>query len=260
MQRTGVVILAVVAIAGCRSSAQPINPFIRTTVPPPGTGEAAVVVPGDPYYPGSTPTPSPQVMTPAPPVTQGTPVAPVPAQPAPPPTRDLKKAVPGGDLFYHQSSSEQPGQLDAHGQPVGGQAVNSADPAALALGGQSNAVADALALSQAPEAIQTVQFQDNGGRLPGEPPVVSARHESPPQPTAPMRLQYSAQQKVRVVGDVEDDSDDYEVDAAALEYDSSSLAAPDGARPPGMTSWAGASIIPCSAAGSGPVIPPRRVA
>ncbi len=149
MQRTGVVILAVAALAGCRSSQQPINPFIRTTVPPPGTGEAAVVVPGDPYYPGSTPTPSPQVVTPAPPAgTAVAPVAPVPAQPAPPPTRDLKKAVPGGDLFYHQSSLESPRRLDAHGQSNREQAVNAADPGALALGGQSDAVAEALALSK----------------------------------------------------------------------------------------------------------------
>jgi hypothetical protein len=225
MQRTGVVILAVAALAGCRSSQQPINPFIRTTVPPPGTGEAAVVVPGDPYYPGSTPTPSPQVVTPAPPPAV-TPVTPVPAQPAPPPTRDLKKSVPGGDLFYHQSSAESPRRLDAHGQSSGGQAVNEADPDALALGGNSDAVAEALALSQEPQAIRTVQFQDNGGRLPGEPPVTKAMHESPSPPATPTQLQYTSQQRVRVVGAVEDDSEEYEVDESALEYDSSSRTAP----------------------------------
>jgi hypothetical protein len=43
-------------------------------------------------------------------------------------------------------------------------------------------------------------------------------------------LQYSSQQKVRVVGTPDEDSKEYEVDESALEYDSSSLAtnpAPD---------------------------------
>ncbi|MEX2113770.1 MAG: hypothetical protein WD845_11330 [Pirellulales bacterium] len=222
MQRTGAILLALAAIAGCRSSQQPINPFIRTTVPPPGTGEAAVVVPGDPYYPGSTPTPSPQIVTPMP--QQGaavTPIAPAPVQPVAPPTRDLKRSVPGGNLFYHQSSLEPSKQGDegSQGEEL---AVNSADPDALALGGRSDAVAQALALAQEPQPFQTVRFEDYGGRLPGEAPLGDATREPSARPSTPTQLQYSSQRKVRIVGTADDDSEEYEVDSSALEYDSSS--------------------------------------
>lgn len=229
MQRTMAVALALAVLAGCRSSQQPINPFIRTTVPPPGTGEAAVVVPGDPYYPGSTPTPSPQMITPTtpPPAAAAVPVTPVPAQPAQPPTRDLKRSVPGGDLFYHQSSRESPRQLDADNPDAdnfdrSSLAVNAADPDALVLGGKSNAVAEAVALSRQPQPIPAAHFEDYGGRLPGETPLAGATRSEPPSSSAPTRLQYSSQQRVRMVGHSEDDSEDYEVDESALEYNSSS--------------------------------------
>jgi hypothetical protein len=232
MQRTAALLVALAALVGCRSSQQPINPFIRTTVPPPGTGEAAVVVPGDPYYPGSTPTPSPQIVTPTtpPPAAAAVPVTPVPAQPAPPPTRDLKKAVPGGNLFYHQSSTTPKLRRDAHGRLSGDAAVNAADPEAIALGGESNAVSEAIALAKEPQEIAAVNFEDYGGRLPGEPPAHSSTREPSSRPSTPTQLHYSSQRKVRVVGTTDDDSKEYEVDESALEYDSSSLAinpAPD---------------------------------
>ena len=224
MQRTAALLVAFAALVGCRSSQQPINPFIRTTVPPPGTGEAAVVVPGDPYYPGSTPTPSPQIVTPTtpPPAAAAVPVA--PAQPVQPPTRDLKKAVPGGNLFYHQSSTTPQLRRDAHGLTGGDAAINAADPEAIALGGKSNAVSEAIALSQEPEAIAAVNFVDYGGRLPGEPLVQPSNREPSARPSTPTQLHYSSQRKVRVVGTTDDDSKEYEVDESALEYDSSSLA------------------------------------
>jgi hypothetical protein len=231
MQRTAALLLAIAALAGCRSSQQPVNPFIRTTVPPPGTGEAAVVVPGDPYYPGATPTPSPQLVTPTtpPPAATAVPVVPapppVPAQPTQPPTRDLKRAVPGGNLFYHQSSTSPQLRRDAHGLANDATSVNAADPDAIALGGKSDAVKQALALSEEPEAIVAANFEDYGGRLPGEPPPQRSTREPSARPSTPTEFHYSSKQKVRVVGDPEtDDTKEYEVDESALEYDSSCLA------------------------------------
>jgi len=47
------VLMFVLAMAGCRSQAQPSDPFLRTTVPPPGTGQGAAGG-SQPYYsPGS---------------------------------------------------------------------------------------------------------------------------------------------------------------------------------------------------------------
>lgn len=228
MQRTAALLVAIAALVGCRSSQQPVNPFIRTTVPPPGTGQAAVVVPGDPYYPGSTPTPSPQLVTPTtpPPAAAAVPVtpAPVPAQPVQPPTRDLKKAVPGGNLFYHQSSTTPQLRRDAHGLTSGDDAINAADPEAIALGGKSNAVAEAVALSEEPEAIVAANFEDYGGRLPGEPTMQPSTRAPSARPSTPTQMHYSSQQKVRVVGTPDDDTKEYEVDESALDYNSSSLA------------------------------------
>jgi len=162
--RTLAVILAASALVGCRSSQQPTNPFLRTTVPPPGTGEGAVVVPAEPYYPGATPA--------APPGAAVTPV-PVGPQPVVPPPRDLKKAVPGGDYMYHQSSVEpsQTSDPDADlskAQDTAALAVDGAAPGALRLGGPSDAVEQALALSSAPGPAETASFADYGGRLPDE--------------------------------------------------------------------------------------------
>jgi hypothetical protein len=228
MQRTAaLLVVAIAASVGCRSSSQPVNPFIRTTVPPPGTGEAAVVVPGDPYYPGSTPTPSPQLVTPTtpPPAAAAVPVTPapvVPATPAQPPTRDLKKSVPGGNLFYHQSSTPPQLRRDAHGIAAGDRAINAADPDAVPLGGESDAVSDALALSKEPDAIVAANFEDYGGRLPGESPVQPSTREPSARPSTPTQLHYSSQQKVRVVGTPDDDTDEYQVEGDAMDYNSSS--------------------------------------
>ncbi len=49
---------------------------------------------------------------------------------------------------------------------------------------------------------------------------------SPSRPSTPTQFQYTSQQKVRMVGEVEDDSEEYELDASALEYDSSSRSTP----------------------------------
>ena len=50
MKRPWLAMLAVLAAIGCRNSQPSANPFLRTTVPPPATGQGAVVVPGEQYY------------------------------------------------------------------------------------------------------------------------------------------------------------------------------------------------------------------
>src|SRR3954467_6742237 len=52
MKWTAAFIAFACALAGCSSGQPSTNPFLRTTVPPPGTGQGAVVVPGEPYTPG----------------------------------------------------------------------------------------------------------------------------------------------------------------------------------------------------------------
>src|SRR5512136_663196 len=84
MKRPGLVVLTAVVALGCRSSQPTTNPFLRTTVPPPATGQGAVVVPGEPYTPGAVP---PGAAAPAVPIDPSA-VPPPSAAPmvAPPPT------------------------------------------------------------------------------------------------------------------------------------------------------------------------------
>jgi hypothetical protein len=118
MKRAWVAIVAAAMLVGCRNSQPTTDPFLRTTVPPPGTGQGAVVVPGEQYYPtGAQPVPQavtpfnpqaapPPVVSPAVPVGQpvGPPVGPPPV--AIPP-RD-KFSPPGGSYQYNQSSLDRP--------------------------------------------------------------------------------------------------------------------------------------------------------
>ena len=105
------VALGAVVMTGCRTAEPTTNPFLRTTVPPPGTGQGVVVTPGEPYAQGITP---PVVTSPAPPpvTTQPVPVTPGPAAPppmvAPPPPvtpQGERFHPPGGSYLYHQSSN-----------------------------------------------------------------------------------------------------------------------------------------------------------
>ncbi len=118
MKRAWAVILTVATLAGCRT-AQPTNPFLRTTVPPPATTPGVVVTPGTPYAQGISPpmvtTPAPAFTTPPPVTTQPVPVTPAPVAPvapitAPPPVvpQGDRFNPPGGSYLYHQSSHESP--------------------------------------------------------------------------------------------------------------------------------------------------------
>jgi hypothetical protein len=104
MKRPCAVLCAAAVLAGCRTAQPTTNPFMRTTVPPPATGQGAPVVPADPYA-------APQAMPPA--VSPAVPVAPPVAAPppfAPPPVtappRD-KYSPPGGSFQYNQSSIDR---------------------------------------------------------------------------------------------------------------------------------------------------------
>jgi hypothetical protein len=77
MKRVLALVVAVLALGGCRQAGTPTDPFFgRTTVPPPGTG-AVAPRPGDPYYQPPPaggplqPIPQPQPLTVAPPSTPG---------------------------------------------------------------------------------------------------------------------------------------------------------------------------------------------
>ena len=93
--------IAVLLLAGCTSS-QPGNPFMRTTVPPPGTG--AAITPGaQPYYPaGGT----------APPFNGGAPATAPPVQAMPPAAAPavppMNKYAPPGGFSFPQSSIDRP--------------------------------------------------------------------------------------------------------------------------------------------------------
>jgi len=112
-------LLAALLLAGCRTAQPTANPFLRTTVAPPATGQGAVVVPGEPYAASA-----PVVTTPAAPAATAPPiVAPAPgaAQPliAPPvgPQRD-KYSPPGGSYIFHQSSNDRSRKADAVDEQV----------------------------------------------------------------------------------------------------------------------------------------------
>jgi len=218
------VILAASTLLGCRSAQQPTNPFLRTTVPPPGTGEAAVVVPGQPYYPGATSPPSPQ-LAPAPVV----PVVPVAAPPPVISPRDQKKTPPGGNYFYHQSSVDRSRDVDPDGsQPaqafgdaaedVSNLAVNAADPGALRLGGKSDAVKQAVALANEPNPVDAASFESYGGLLPGETALEEATTSARQRPVAHTETHFGPEGGVRSLGSGSRASDD-----PLDEYDSSSM-------------------------------------
>ena len=88
MKRPWGPILAVFVLAGCRTPAQPNDPFLyRSTIPPPGTLTAPGAPGAQPYYPSTgtpvaVPGPAPPLVTPgvaAPPPQ----AAPVPVNPTP---------------------------------------------------------------------------------------------------------------------------------------------------------------------------------
>jgi hypothetical protein len=117
MKRSWTILFAIAALAGCRSSQPTTNPFMRTTVAPPGTA-AAVVTPGEPYYPGTpAPVAAPSITAPPPVVTSptvvtpGAPIAPPPVVAPPPPVAppvmmpptNNRYSPPGGSYQYNQS-------------------------------------------------------------------------------------------------------------------------------------------------------------
>jgi hypothetical protein len=117
------VILSAAALLGCRGSQPATNPFLRTTVPPPATGQGMMVMPGEPVPAGVTP----PVVTGVPGAASATPV--VPAQPAPmvappitPPPEEAHP--PGGSYLFHQSSREGPRSPPSAGEVEGAVATS----------------------------------------------------------------------------------------------------------------------------------------
>jgi len=154
MKWLSALILTALVATGCRSSQPATNPFMRTTVPPPGTGQA-VVVQGEPYMPpvaGAPSMPAPVMpaapaptFTPAPPSTTFVPATPPPAAVSPPimapppvmappaapmvaPPKD-KYSPPGGSFQYNQSSlgaGQRAATLASYSAPAAGRPPGSA--------------------------------------------------------------------------------------------------------------------------------------
>lgn len=99
MKRLLIASIAALALAGCKNSPPPGDPFLRTTVPPPGTGYAP-----DAYYPGGAPSAAPPAA--AQPIYPGgaPPAYPGAAPTGPPPA---KFQAPGGTINLQQSSNEK---------------------------------------------------------------------------------------------------------------------------------------------------------
>lgn len=204
MKWLSALILTGLLTMGCRSSQPATNPFLRTTVPPPGTG-GAVVVQGEPYVPQGAPVAgapmaapqviaptvpaappyTPQPYTPAP-MTPFTPAAPPPGAVSPPivapppamapvpagppmvaPPKD-KYSPPGGSFQYNQSSV----------QPVGPQGVV---PAGYQQPGSPRlraAIASWTAVQPAPAASEAKRDTPVETPPPASPPA-SSKNVSP---------------------------------------------------------------------------------
>jgi hypothetical protein len=184
------VMLAAIAFAGCRSSQPATNPFLRTTVPPPATGQPMMVMPGEP---------APPVVTGVPGAAPAGTVPVVPAQPAPvvaPPVPQQPEEFhpPGGSYLFHQSSH------DRGGSPVGGelqQAVATSPPTDLGSSAADGAVRRATL--QVPVATSTTPSESTivlrGG-------TAAATRGDPPERVATMNVGQGAPENgLRIVGE-----------------------------------------------------------
>ncbi len=184
MKRPLAVLIAAAVLVGCRSSQPATNPFMRTTVAPPATGQT-VITPGEPYYPGTTP---PMATTP---VTPGAPVVVTPATPAGPPMvapppvappmvippTNNKYSPPGGSYQYNQSSNQRPkaapGEADDPPEATGLAADSTRkprrDPRAVAVGNsmpddsadEPDAIRQAIALSEEPTPLIATSYRQS---------------------------------------------------------------------------------------------------
>jgi hypothetical protein len=198
------VILATGVLVGCRSTQPAANPFIRTTVPPPGTGRGAVVVQGEQYYPnGAPPVGTPAPVTGAPPIVAPPPgMAPPPGGPPPVviPPKD-KYGPPGGSFQYNQSSNdEKPAPLEAAAAAGAVQLASATEPSGESSSESASDAAERwLAEERPPEKSDAVKQavllavehdplvgdEDRGRqshRAP--PPIVSDARVEPPESLA----------------------------------------------------------------------------
>lgn len=172
MKGSWAVLIAATALLGCRTAQPTANPFLRTTVPPPATGQGAVVTPGEPYYPGAPQGVPP--MTGAPPGAAPVPLGPPPgAAPmvAPPPVipQKDKYSPPGGSYQYHQSSIDR---SDGDDGTTAGPAAKTELAHASAELSIEELVADGFKLSGSSEAVEQAILLRNEGD-----PVVAATYE-----------------------------------------------------------------------------------
>ncbi len=194
------VMLATVALFGCRSTQPAANPFIRTTVPPPGTGQGAVVVQGEQYYPsGAAPGVAPGTAPPAvittPPPPGAVPMGPPPGSMPPPgaapppviPPPD-KYGPPGGSFQYNQSSNQRPAAAAEDGVVLASAAESPADLAERWLAEErpaekSDAVTQAVLLAVDEDPLVGDVDRGREGHVP-PPPIASDARVEPTEPLA----------------------------------------------------------------------------
>jgi hypothetical protein len=172
MKRAWAIPVLLCALLGCRNSQPATNPFLRTTVAPPATGDGAVVLPAEPYAPGAAP---PGAVAAPPP--GAVPVTPAPAAAVPVvPPRDPKYSPPGGSYLFHQSSLEERqtldpdelGETDEEEATLAAVAADAEASGELRLGGPSDAIEQALALSKSPAPETLANYEEYDGELPAE--------------------------------------------------------------------------------------------
>jgi hypothetical protein len=190
------VMLATAALFGCRSTQPAANPFIRTTVPPPGTGQGAVVVQGEQYYPsgaapGVAPGTAPPPLITSPPPPGAVPMGPPPGAMPPPgaapppviPPRD-KYGPPGGSFQYNQSSNERPATAAEDGVVLASAVESPADLAERWLSEErpaekSDAVKQAVLLAVDQDPLVGDIDRGREGHVPPGPIASDARVEPP---------------------------------------------------------------------------------
>ncbi|MBI3837391.1 MAG: hypothetical protein HY288_05600 [Planctomycetia bacterium] len=181
MKRPWAVMLIAIALVGCRPAQPATNPFLRTTVPPPGTGQGALAVPGEPYYP-------PQAVpgTPPPAVAPAVPLAPPVAAPPPivAPPSDNRYAPPGGSFQYNQSSLDRSKFPTNRGRDhpsteasLAGVAGTNAPGLRGSAGG--DAVQHAVLLSSEANPVNAASYHEPTAAHEREPTAGDTRYERP---------------------------------------------------------------------------------
>jgi len=208
MKRLVLALIAALGLLGCKSAPPATDPFMRTTVPPPGTGA------GDPYYPPGAAPPAT-----APPLPNGMPAnTPPPGQYKPP----------GGNIYFQQSATDQPaGDKAAAEESTGDKPAPGSLAAALASGPNTfeSMAANAKSGSETPEGAPPenedddlpamknsdrfqVAAKDFASDSPVKPAAIAKADKPPVDPFAAAKSAPAAKPKPTIVAAEEPASDE----------------------------------------------------